>query len=95
MVAIAIESEYPLLRESKHPVLLLPDNKPVQDAVSLIKQGKFSASARMNRFLNNVNKVPISVKTFIQQIPPQRDSRPPEQKSILLLSSKLLNTHLH
>ena len=61
-VAIAIETEYPLLRESRNPVLLLPDNKPVQDAVALIQQGKFSASARMNRFLTNINKVPISIK---------------------------------
>ena len=36
-IAVAIETEYPLLRESKHPVLLLPDSKPVQDAVLLIQ----------------------------------------------------------
>ena len=53
-MAIAIETEYPLLRESRNPVLLLPDNKAVQDAVALIQQGKFSASARMNRFLTNI-----------------------------------------
>ena len=35
---------------------------PVQDAISLIQQGKFSASARMNRFLTNINKVPLTVK---------------------------------
>ena len=61
-MAIVIETEYLLLRESRNPVLLLPDNKPVQDAVALIQQGKFSASARMNRFLTNINKVPISIK---------------------------------
>lgn len=61
-IAVAIESEYPLLREAKNPILLLPDSKPVQDAVSLIQQGKFSASARMNKFLTNINKVPITVK---------------------------------
>ena len=38
------------------------DSKPVKDAVLLIQQGKFSASARMNRFLTNINKIPITVK---------------------------------
>ena len=61
-VAIAIEKEYDLLREAKNPILLLPDSKPVQDAVNLIQQGKFSTSSRMNRFLTNINKIPISVK---------------------------------
>ena len=59
---MAIETEYLLLRESKHPALLLPDSKPVQDAVLLIQQGKFSTSARMNRFLTNINKIPITIK---------------------------------
>ena len=61
-IAVTIETEYPLLRESQHLVLLLPDSKPVQDAVILIQQGKFSTSARMNRFLTNINKIPISIK---------------------------------
>ena len=61
-IAVAIKTEYPLLRESKHPVLLLPDSKPVQDAVLLIQQGKFSTSARMNCFLTNINKIPITIK---------------------------------
>lgn len=61
-IAEAIETEYPLLREARNPILLLPDSKPVQDVVLLIQQGKFSASARMNRFLTNINKVPLTVK---------------------------------
>ena len=61
-VAVAIESEYPLLRESLHPIMILPDSKPVQQAIELIKKGKFSTSSRMNRFLSNVNKIPIVVK---------------------------------
>ena len=48
--------------EATQLILLLPDSKPVSDAVALIKQGKFSTSARMNRFLTNVNKLPITVK---------------------------------
>ena len=42
--------------------MVLPDSKPVQDAINLIKKGKFSASSRMNRFLSNVNRIPITVK---------------------------------
>ena len=42
--------------------MILPDSKPVQDAINLIKKGKFSASSRMNRFLSNVNRIPIIVK---------------------------------
>ena len=61
-VAAAIEAEYSLLRESKLPIMILPDSKPVQQAIELIKKGKFSASSRMNRFLSNINKIPISVK---------------------------------
>ena len=61
-VAVAIESEYPLLRESRHPIMILPDSKPVQQAIELIKKGKFSTSSRMNRFLSNVNKIPMVVK---------------------------------
>ena len=61
-LATAIEAEYPLLRESKHPIMVLPDSKPVQDAINLIKKGKFSTSSRMNRFLTNINKIPIVVK---------------------------------
>ena len=61
-IAVAIETEYLLFSESKNPVLLLPDSKPVQDAVQLIQQGKFNASARMKRFLNNINKILLTIK---------------------------------
>lgn len=61
-IAVAIKTEYCLLRESKHAVLLLPDSKPVQDAVNLIQKGKFSTSARMNCFLTNINKNPLTIK---------------------------------
>ena len=61
-VVIALEAEYRLIRESKHPVIVLPDSKPVIDTINLIKKDKFLASSQMNRFLANVNKVPILVK---------------------------------
>ena len=39
-LATAIEAEYNILRESKHPVLIMPDNKAVMDAVNLINLRK-------------------------------------------------------
>ena len=59
--ATGIEAEYDLIRESKHPLLICPDSKVVADAVELIKKGRFSASARINSFITNVNKVAIKV----------------------------------
>ena len=59
--AIGIEAEYDLIRESKLPLLVCPDNKVVADAIKLIKKGKFSASSRINRFITNVNKVKLEV----------------------------------
>ena len=61
-VATAIQSEYNLLRESKHPIIVLADSKPVSDAIRNIQEGKFSTSARMNRLLTNINKLPIIAK---------------------------------
>lgn len=58
----AINSDYNLLRESKHPVLILADSKPVADAIKKIQEGKFSTSSWMNRLLTNVNKLPIVAK---------------------------------
>ena len=59
--ATGIEAEYDLIRESKKPLLICPDSKVVADAVKLIKQGKYSASSRINRFITNVNKVKLEV----------------------------------
>ena len=59
--ATGIEAEYDLIRENKHPLLVCPDSKVVADAVALIKQGKFSSSPRINKFITNVNKIPLEV----------------------------------
>ena len=40
----------------------MPNSKPVHEAVNLINQGKFSTSARMASFLNNVNRFKIQSK---------------------------------
>ena len=80
-LASAVESEYNLLRESKLPIMILPDSKPVQDSINLIKRGKFSASSRMNRFLTNINKIPIPVKHLSEKynlnLLPDHQSRHP------------------
>ena len=59
-LATAVEKEFDLLRESKLPIIVCPDNKPVHDAVNLINKGKFSTSARMTSFLSNINRLPIN-----------------------------------
>ena len=60
--AVGIEKEYDIIRESKHPLIVCPDSKPVHEAVKMINQGKFSSSARMSSFLTNVNKTKIESK---------------------------------
>ena len=60
--ATAIEKEQDILRESKLPVIIMPDSKPVHEAVKLINKGKFSTSARISSFLNNVNRFRIESK---------------------------------
>ena len=60
--AAGIDREYDLVRESKHPLIICPDSKPVHEAVKFINQGKFSASARMSSFLTNVNRTRIESK---------------------------------
>ena len=58
-LASGIEKKFDLLRESKLPIVVCPDNKPVHDAIKLINDGKFSTSARMTSFLANINRIPI------------------------------------
>ena len=59
--ATGIQAELDLIKESTKPLLIAPDSSPVKDAVNLIKKGKFSASARMNAFITNINRVPVEV----------------------------------
>ena len=60
--AVGIEKEYDLIRESKLPLIVCPDSKPVHEAIKMINEGKFSSSARMSSFLTNVNKTKIESK---------------------------------
>ena len=57
--ATAIEKEYDLIRESKKPLMVCPDSKPVHEAINLIKKGQFSTSSRMSSFLSNINRFPL------------------------------------
>ena len=59
--ATDIQAELDLIKESNKPLLIAPDSSPVKDAVNLIKKGKFSASARMNSFITNINRKPVEV----------------------------------
>ena len=61
-MAIAIKAEFPILQESKHLIIILPNSQPVKDAINLIKNRKFLTRPRMNRFLSNMNKITIIVK---------------------------------
>ena len=60
--AAGIDKEYDLIRESRHPLIICTDSKPVHEAVKLINAGKFSTSARMSSFLTNVNRTRIKTK---------------------------------
>ena len=60
--ATAIEKEQDIIKESKLPLIIMPDSKPVHEAVRLINQGKFSTSAHMSCFLNNLNRFKIESK---------------------------------
>ena len=50
-VATAINAEYNLLCESKHPILILADSEPIADAIKKIQEGKFSSLSCMNHLL--------------------------------------------
>ena len=61
-LAAGINREYDIIRESKHPLIIQSDNKPVHEAIKLINDGKFSASARISSFLTNINRARIESK---------------------------------
>ena len=61
-LAAGVDKEYDIIRESKLPLIIETDSKPVHEALKLIKDGKFSASARMSSFLTNVNRTSIDSK---------------------------------
>ena len=58
-LAVGVDKEYDIIRESRHPLQVRPDNKTVHEAIKLINEGKFSTSARISSFLTNINRTPI------------------------------------
>ena len=58
-LAVGVDKEYDIIRESRHPLLVRPDSKPVHEAIKLVNQGKFSTSARISSFLTNINRTKI------------------------------------
>ena len=58
-LAAGINKEYDIIRESKHPLIIQTDSKPVHEAIKLVNSGKFSASARISSFLTNINRTNI------------------------------------
>ena len=94
-----IEKEFDIIRESKHPLIICPDNKPVHDAVSLINRGHFSVSARMSSFLTNVNRIPIisqhiSGKAKLNPLADLQSRHPPQCDSDVCTIDKFINTSI-
>ena len=58
-LAVGVDKEYDIIRESRHPLEVRPDSKPVHEAIKLVNQGKFSTSARISSFLTNINRTKI------------------------------------
>ena len=58
----AINAEFDTLKECSKPVIISPDSKPVADAIKLVKKGQYSASPRIQSFINNINRLPIIVQ---------------------------------
>ena len=97
--ATGIEAEYDLIRESKHPLLICPDSKVVADAVQLIKQGKYSASSRINKFLTNINRVHLEVahisgKAKLNDVGDNQSRHPSTCSSELCSVCRFVNEHV-
>ena len=57
-----MEKAYHFIVESQLKTLHLVDNKPVVQAAKIIKDGRLSASARMQSFLACINRFPIIIQ---------------------------------
>ena len=61
-LATAVKKCSHYILTSTKPTLVLTDSKPVVEAASLIRNGKFSNSARMSAFLCSVNRYKIDIQ---------------------------------
>ena len=57
---LAIEQVRRWINESSRPTMVLPNNKPVADAVNMMKIGRNSKNARLQSLLNSVNRSSIT-----------------------------------
>ena len=95
-LATGIDKEYQLIRESKHPLIIETDSKPVYEALKLVNKGKFSANARMSSLLTNLNRTPIhakhiSGKAKLNPIADLQSRIPPDCTSEFCSVKKFLN----
>ena len=60
-ISAAIEHFAPYIRESRHAVQILTDNKPCVQAFDKLRKGEFSASARVSTFLSQLSSYNVSV----------------------------------
>ena len=57
----SIEAFYEFIKQSKNPVIICPDSKPVVDAAKKMEKGHFSLSPRIQTFLNNLSKISYDI----------------------------------
>ena len=58
----SIEAFYEFIKQSKNPVIICPDSKPVVDAAKKMEKGNFSLSPRIQTFLNNLSKIKYDIQ---------------------------------
>ena len=61
-IGTAIEAFKDFIRETRQPVLICSDSKPVVDAAKKILAGKFSLSPKIQTFLNNLSKANCEIR---------------------------------
>ena len=99
-LAAGVNKEYDIIRESKLPLIIQPDSKPVHEAIKLINNGKFSASARMSSFLTNVNRTNIetrhiSGKAKLNPLSDVQSRSPPKCNSEFCSIHKFIDESVH
>jgi hypothetical protein len=58
----SIEAFYEFIKQSRKPVIICPDSKPVVDAAKKMEKGNFSLSPRIQTFLNNLSKISYDIQ---------------------------------
>ena len=61
-IAMALNHYAPLIIESEEKPIILTDSKPCIQAVSKLRRGEFSTSARMTTFLSNVSRYSAEIQ---------------------------------